>query len=496
MGEKTHRNAQLSVLLDTNIVLALEGDENADHVNNVKASFVFRLISEASGRALILENQLDDLARIPDQKLRDRRRRQLRKYPRKNRVQIPAWFLEQAEYSGSIEPRGNNAVDAALLLALHRNTASWLITEDRGVHAHARHLGLQERVLTLIEAESALGALTGTLPASHFSAEIIEPHTLDTSGTFFDSLRGGYETFGDWWTGKVVTESRPCLLIGSPSQIRGLSVLVAQDHESLPGTAMKICTFKISEEDQGRKLGETLLDATISFIRKSAADSCFIEVSEAQASLVGLLKEFGFFTLGYKDGQPNETVLGKVLNPEVEITPPSDPLDFNRRYGPGMRHVNRAFVVPIIPRFHSMLFPASDPQLSLFDSTYGNAVRKVYISHAGIKTLVPGDTLFFLRTHERQAIQAIGIVEQILRTERLDEVLSFAGMRTVYSVKQLEALCRKEVLAIKFRLDEVLEQPISKAELIALGVFGNSPQSISQIKKEEGIEWAQSLQDV
>lgn len=208
-----------------------------------------------------------------------------------------------------------------------------------------------------------------------------------------------------------------------------------------------------------------------------------------------MLKEFGFFTLGPKPGGSGDIILGKVLNPEVDESPPTDPLDFNRRYGPGRRLVSRAFMVPIRPGFHGMLFPAAEAQPSLFDSTYGNAVRKVYICHSAMKTLVPGDTLFFLRTRESQAVHAVGVVEGTLRTSNLADVLSFAGARTVYSVEQLREMCKKELLAIKFRLDQVLERPVTRKDLRMLGVFEDSPQSIAQIRSEEGMKWATGLQD-
>lgn len=486
--------SKLSVLLDTNIIIALEGDEEAQDINGEKASRVIRLVHEASGRAQILANQFDDFARISDQRLKARRTRQLQKYPVRSRVQIDQAFMARAGYK-TLDHRSNDAVDASLLLALERNTASWLITEDQGLHTHARILQLHERVMTLDDAISALGALAGVPIPAHFRAETVEPHVLDLSHPFFDSLREGYEHFNSWWREKVVLEGRPCLLIGAPTDIRGLAVLTKQEHPGITGPSMKICTFKIADTEQGRKLGESLLEATISYIRNTGASSCFVETSIEKPSVIGILKEFGFFDLGLKAENSTEVVLGKVLDPAAEDSSPTDPLAYNRRYGPGRRLVHRAFVVPIIPKYHGMLFPTTEAQQTLFDSTYGNAVRKVYISHANIRILMPGDTLLFLRTHEHQAIHAVGIVEQVIRTDNLQTLLSFAGTRTVYSSRELEELCRREVLAIKFRLDEVLDRPATRRDLIALGVFEESPQSISQVKKEEGIRWVHSLQD-
>jgi len=486
----------LRVLMDTNIVLAIEGDEDADHVNHQSASTVYRLILEAGGQISIVENQIDDISRIEDRRRRDRRHRQLEKYPRLGRVELTPEFLAEARYAPGLEARTNDGVDAALLLTLKRNAATWLITEDRGLHSHARHAGLQEQVMTLEDAHGVLTALTGQLPM-HYSVEDVQPHTIDPVQPFFDSLRADYEPFPRWWQEKVVAQRRTCLVIGGGKEIRGLAVLDLQRPE-LPGltdNSVKICTFKIAEANQGRKLGETLLEAVISRIRSMHADTCFIEASPDKEPLIAMLKEFGFFDLGPKPGTSGQIVLGKVLEPSVDQTPPDHPLEYNRRYGPGRRRVNRAFLVPIIPVFHSMLFPASEPQRTFFDSTYGNAIRKVYICHSGIRALKPGDTLFFLRTHERRAVHAVGVVEETLRTNVLTDVLSFAGARTVYPVEELQRMCSKEVLAVKFRLDQVLEVPVTREDLKMLGVMGESPQSIAEIKSKEGLQWARTLRE-
>ncbi|MGN7149294.1 hypothetical protein ACTHQ6_09920 [Arthrobacter sp. SAFR-179] len=486
----------LRVLMDTNIVVAIEGDEDADHLNHKSASTVYRLVQDAGGQMSILENQFDDISRIQDRLLRDRRRRQLEKYPRLGRVELPPQFLDKARYAPNLRAQSNDGVDAALLLTLQRNAATWLITEDRKLHAHARHAGLQERVMMLDDAQGVLTALSGQLPV-HYSVDDVQPHTLDPVQPFFDSLRSDYGDFSKWWD-KVVTERRTCLVIGGGNDLRGLAVLDRQEPEvpGLSANSVKICTFKIAEANQGKKLGETLLEAVIARLRSMRADTCFIEASLDKESLLAMLREFGFFDLGPKPGAPDQIVLGKILEPRVDQEPPMHPLDYNRRYGPGKRRVDRAFLVPILPAFHSMLFPASEPQQSFFDSTYGNAIRKVYICHSGIKALKPGDTLFFLRTHERRAVHAVGVVEETLRTSILAEVLNFAGARTVYRAEELQEMCAKEVLAVKFRLDQVLDAPVSRENLKMLGVMEESPQSIAQIKSEEGIRWARTLQDV
>ena len=267
MESRTAQIGDIRVLMDTNIVLAIEGGEDADHVNHQSASTVYRLVLDAGGQVFIAENQFDDISRIEDRPLRDRRDRQLEKYPRLGRVELTTGFLTEARYAPDLGARTNDGVDAALLLTLQRNAATWLITEDRKLHAHARHAGLQERVMMLHDAEGVLTALSGQLPV-HYSVDDVQPHTIDPVQPFFDSLRADYEDFSLWWE-RVVAQRRTCLVIGGGKDIRGLAVLDRQEPEvsGLTGNSVKICTFKIAEANQGKKLGETLLEAVIARIR-------------------------------------------------------------------------------------------------------------------------------------------------------------------------------------------------------------------------------------
>lgn len=124
MAHHAGHTEDLRVLMDTNIVLAIEGDEEADHVNHKSASAVYRLILDAGGQIFILENQFDDISRIADRRLRVRRRRQLEKYPLLERVELTSGFLTDSRYAPGLPSHTNEGVDAALLLALQRNAAS------------------------------------------------------------------------------------------------------------------------------------------------------------------------------------------------------------------------------------------------------------------------------------------------------------------------------------------------------------------------------------
>src|SRR5687767_1562063 len=108
MGSHAGHMGDLRVLMDTDIVLAIEGDEDADHVNHQSASNVYRLVLDTGGKISIMENQFDDISRIQDRHLRDRRRRQLEKYPRLGRVELTTGFLNEARYAPDLGARSND----------------------------------------------------------------------------------------------------------------------------------------------------------------------------------------------------------------------------------------------------------------------------------------------------------------------------------------------------------------------------------------------------
>ncbi|MFF1384107.1 hypothetical protein ACFVWT_11150 [Arthrobacter sp. NPDC058288] len=480
----------MKVLLDANIVIAIEGDTNRQHVNAEAAATLHRLILAADGAPCIIENVRDDFVRTTNTQLRTRRLREISKYLALARLSIRPDFAERARYSWPLSP--NDKVDAAHLLAVERNAVTWLVTEDRGIHRRAQYLGLADRVMSIADAIASLKALLFE-PIEHYAVESVSPHQFDLSDPIFDSLRVGYPSFDAWWQNKVVAENRHCLVLGSIEHVTGFAVLKADspDVGTLPGRALKICTFKISDSAVGAKRGELLLGTVIEHARSNSYDSCFVEVQEHHGPLIALLQEFGFYRLGEKS--PGEHVFGKVLTPHLDHEHYADPLEYNRRYGPGAMLVERAYLVPVIPAWHGMLFPSTSPQPSLFDQTYGNAVRKVYLCHSNIKKLNPGDALFFLRTRSEQAVHAVGVLEATLRTTEADQILGFAGTRTVFSRDEIEKMCDRPVLAIRFRLNAILERPVSVEELRELGVVKRSPQSIAELRSERGKSWARNV---
>lgn len=102
--------------------------------------------------------------------------------------------------------------------------------------------------------------------------------------------------------------------------------------------------------------------------------------------------------------------------------------------------------------------------------------------------------MLFLRTREAQMVNVVGVVEETLRSSDPTQILAFTGRRTVYTPTEIHEMCsRREVLAIRFRLDRVLDTPIDSVELIQQRVMARSPQSIQLVRDGGALSWITNL---
>lgn len=485
----------LRILIDTNIFIAAESDTERPHTNAEAARKLYSAATKLGHTLCIGSGSLDDIARHRDEAHREKRRGQLARYHVLNRIEIPPGFQSRAGYP----PRINEAsmVDLTLLLALDRGAAQWLVTEDLRILPHAIALGLDDRVFTLRDALDVLD-LQQLRPITVPAVHAVTGYEIDRDDPIFDNFSPDYNIRA-WLRDKVAAEARPCLTMPGPDGRLSAVVILKEEIDTnwdLPGRVLKICTFKVAAQARGVKRGELLLWAIIEHARVNGFDSAFVEVFENELEIASLFESFGFERIA-RTNRSSEVVLGKHLHPPLGCHVPG-PLEYNVTYGPGALRPDRFFVVPIVPEWHLSLFPVADDseQLALYEglSSHGNAIRKAYVCRSGSKQLRGGDTLLFLRTRVSQMVNVIGVVEATLRSSDPSAILAFTGRRTVYTPTDIARMCANgEVLAIRFRLDRVLDTPLASNELVDHGVMARSPQSIQQVRDREGLSWLRDL---
>jgi predicted nucleic acid-binding protein len=483
-------------LIDTNVIIGLE-----DH-KAVQPAFAALLATAAKHKVdvLVHEAAKDDINRDKNEKRRKVSLSKVDKFQILKKVR----GLTKADLEKDFGPlpKPNDVVDSTLLDALVRGAADFLVTEDGRLHARARRHSseLGRRVLFVADAVQLLKTTYEPLAAPVRYIQEVQANEIQLTDPIFDSLRQGYPEFDTWWKTKCVKERRPCWII----EDGGLAGIVVRKDETPAKTdattkaqkILKICTFKVSPDKRGVKLGELFLKKIFWFAQANRYDLVYVTTYPDQASLIDLLEFYGFNQTASKaDG---ELIYEKTFS--VAALPPQpgvsnfdlDRLNYPRFVtGPDVE----AFGVPIKEAYHDTLYPELKQQPGLFDGSLsassqpGNTIRKVYLCRAPSNLGPAGSLLLFYKGKSvgepTQAITAIGIFEDCQIAKSTKDLMLMTGGRSVYSeddLKAWEASPEKPVKVINYLLAGYINPPITIQQLQKLGIFGNQPpQSIFRI---------------
>jgi GNAT superfamily N-acetyltransferase len=405
---------------------------------------------------------------------------------------------------GASVPGSNDYNDLRLIAALDAGAVTHLVSEDVRLRKRAARAGVGAAVLTVAEAVALLEELAPTASPPPPRVTMIPAYALDTEQDIFDSLRKDYPQFDEWLRQiKRDHVNRTCFVINEEGRYAGIALLKAEVDCSycFASPVVKISTFKVEAQYSGSRYGELLLKAIFLDAHAAEVQSLYVEVYEHHHQLIARFEEFGFVRTSESTGRENELVLRKDLRPSMEAKSLA-PLDYHVRYGPPALNMRgSSWFIPIEPRWHDQLFPDWPPAVSteqlpipgMFDPSpmpWGNSLRKAYLCRASVKQLAPGDTILFYRSRDVQAVTAVGVVEEILRTNDPSAILRFVGGRTVYSPREIVAMCGRvgSVLAILFRQDRFIEPPWPRSLLNTVGAMATWPQTVCAVRKE-GVEW-------
>jgi L-amino acid N-acyltransferase YncA len=485
----------VKLLLDTNIVIPLEPTSGADiKPETATVTAIVRMAQQAKAQLFVHPAIRQDLGRDENEERRRTRETLLAKY---QMLESPPETTPQiVKEIGTAAVGSNDWVDDQLLIAVARDAVSCLVTDDNRIHRKARRLNLSDRVLRAVEAVAMLGAWIDEAPPAPPALRHGPAHALNEGDPFFDSLARDYgrEPFFNWLS-KVKQDHRPCW--SAKDQNDQLEALVITKHETddIPielrtrEKVLKICTFKVAPQGRGVGLGEQLLKACFGYCYENSYDALFVTLFDAnQPELRDLLEEFGFKKCS-ATSKLGEAMMAKHL----DVRPNDGGLNANVLYGPRLIDWTQpVFVVPIQPRFCELLFPERATQGNLLAprSTSANGIRKAYLCNSPMKSLAAGSVLLFYRSQSDQGVIAVGVVESTLRSSSKDELLVFAGRRTVYSERSINELTdvgRREALAIRFRESRLPTNLIPLTELKANRILRVAPQSITTCAVDEEV---------
>ena len=480
----------MNILLDTNILIPLD-----DTSKTLDSSFAeLRKLSAEQHHCLYIHPmQFEDINRDKNQERRTIVLSRLKQY---SQIENPPILSDQeCNELGLSQSNDNDRVDNNVLFALYRGAVHLLVTNDEGIHRKASKIGLQDKVYRLGQCLLLLQRYT-TDPFVFDYTGVKERflYEINKNQPFFESLRQSYDGFDKWFQ-KCATDKRKCWCIeDGDSNVVAICIYkheqdarLTDNGEIIHGRILKLCTFKVDPKARGKKLGERLLYIAFDYCVKNDLDWVYLHTfGEEQKTLVGLCTDYGF------------SCLGKYKQDDVYIKPMKlrdddcNSLESLIKYYPYFQDNEsvQKFIIPIQPQFHEDLFPDfSNMKGTLFEkdqSLYtcqGNTIKKAYLCHAKIKTIRKGDIILFYRSKDRKSIQCMGIVEDVLFSENIDEVFPAIAKRTVYKYSDIQNILKKRTLVILFRY-KALDKEISNQSIVDAGVKGYI-QSIRKIDNEQ-----------
>jgi len=466
----------MRVLLDTNVII--QSEDNVELSQNTQD--LHQLTKKHRIQLFVHRQNRSDLLKDKDDRRRKITLAKMGKYPVLEFAQAPS-----AEFNielGRTSTLGSNDfIDDCLLFALKSHAIRYLISEDKGVHVKARRVGLEDRVFYITEfidlvIKEQFEKATPMLPA----IEEVEISVLNLNDAIFDSLKSDYPGFTGWFQ-KKAEEGRRSWIMRRGESLAAVCIFDPKNHDCNNG--MKICTFKVSDLLQGMRAGEHLLKQAIMFAIKRGILMMRVEVFADKSYLISWLEDFGFRQINSSmKGGREELVFQKNLEPITAMD--SDPLETAIAHYPFLPeppHVH-AFVVPIQPQFTHILFPELVVQGSLWLSSCGHAIRKAYVCNSNITSIRKGDLLLFYESQQRRAIFARGVIDDVLRSNDLDEMSTFIAKRSVYSTDDIqEKISKGETLALKFYQSCLPMNIVPYQTLEDMRILNAAPQSIVQL---------------
>lgn len=476
----------MNILIDTNIIIPLEPCEIADlHVNIEKALEFHKLIQASNNNIFIHPAIQYDLDRDNNTERKILRKNLLTKY---QELKTPPESSEIETIIGITTKYSNDWVDNYLLAAVFANAIDCLVTEDKEIHKKARMLKIAHRVYYLEDIIQFLRNLFDISPLPPPHVEDVFLHTVNIKDKLFDSLRLDYPGFNEWFIKSQHKQRKAYIIKDENDVLTGICIL--KEEGMLPngthGKVLKLCTIKISEEHSGNRYGELLLKSVFNYVKENEYDYIYFTAYPKQDFLINFAKDFGFYSIQSQESNEEIILVKKFKYTEKEYNELSA-LEFHYTFGPfNLSYSNNdSFIIPIQPKWHSILFPDYESWLLAPNFSCGNGIKKAYLSNSRTTLMHSGDNIFFYRSEDMKAITTVAVVEDTFQSDSPSEIANYVGKRTVYRFSKIEELCSvNKVLAIKLRFVSFLEESVSLKQLLNNRILNGPPQSITKIQKE------------
>lgn len=482
----------MRVLMDTNIFIYRE-DFKVMPENLQK---LLRILNMQKVEILVHPKSLEDIKRDPDEKRKKITLSKINTYPELEDPPNPDkddFFISVV--GPPITP--NDVVDNAILYAVYKDAVDFLITEDRGIHKKALKLGIKDRVLSI---EDAISIFEKDLPVEKVSRPPAlkeeQVYNLNVDDPIFDSLKEEYPRFENWFK-KISREGRKCWVNFNDDGSIGAILIYKIENEPINSVPplpakkrLKICTLIATRT--GYKVGELFIKLAVEYAIKNNLEEIYLtHFTKEKDYLVNLITEYGFNKVAYKltNGRKEDVYLKEVFVAKENLRN-LPPVEISKKYWPNFYDGPKVkkFIVPIKPEYHERLFiDFKERQTKLHEHfgefiIEGNTIKKAYLCHTRTRQISPGDILLFYRSHDRQEITSIGVVEKFFPSLcDENEIIRIVGKRTVYSIDEIRQMVEKPTTVILFTWHFHFSEPLKIDKLKEWRILSMAPQSIVSI---------------
>jgi hypothetical protein len=486
----------VKVLLDTNIIVHRE----ASTVVMQQIGVLFQWLDRLHYTKCIHPLSIEEIQKHKDPKVVSTFEIKLSSYAQL-RTQAP----EAAEIAAlrRLDLNENAQNDTSLLSELFAGRVDILVSEDRGIHAKGKLLGISTKVFTI---DDFLEKVTAEHP------DLIDYRVLAVkkelfgnvalTDPFFDSFKRDYVDFTQWFNRK----SDETAYVSKTENGELVAFLYLKLEEPLepypdieprfwPCRRLKIGTFKVAMN--GYKLGERFLKIIFDNAVVQNVEEIYVTIFNKDAEqerLIALLTDWGFRHHGKKASQSGEElVLVRDFRPRVDSTSPATTFPF-------MLRRQRKFIVPIYPSYHTELLPDSilrteSPEDFEDNRSNRNALRKVYISRSLRSDMARGDIIVFYRTasggaaYYTSVATTLGIVESVVKDIKSeDDFVALCRKRSVFSDQKLKEYWnwkpRNRPFVVNFLFAHSLPKRPNLAALKENNVIQEAPRGFDEISDE------------
>lgn len=486
-----------SVLLDTNIVVKRESYNNSSS----EIGKLFKYFGKKNIRTFVHKKSKNELEKYGNPIYKKSIQDKLNAYET-----FPNYVVRSDNLFDEVVSRfskdDNSEVDNALLAEVYCGNVPLLLTDDRLMLLKAEQLYIRDKVLSSIELLEKYKELDPKNVKYDILNVVLKSFAeVDLDDSFFDTLKEDYNfgnnEFVNWYK-KKSEQGESAYIFNDGNTLKGFLYLKVEDGDSYEDITpempkrkrLKVGTFKVNST--GFRLGERFFKIIFDNALLLKVDEIYVTLFENKRKEVAKLKsdfeKWGFTKFGYKTN--GEVVLVKEMaNPIIGDNP--------KLYFPAFKPTAKKMFLPILPEYHTDLFPDShlkNENLSFLKSNKAHqyALEKIYLTGANTDGIEAGDIVLIYRIGEdmfkrySSTLTGVAIVQEIKKTKDVDECIKICSNRSIFGEKEIRAFHDKYPTVVKLLYRDSFDHKILLDYLWQKGIIEqkSGPRSFQPLSND------------